>query len=122
MQRGPDTFDVLTEARRVLFRDRSGCAAAWARAINECFDAELTAADGGIDGTRVPEVGSETQTGVDDEANGVYYPHPVTSFKVKRKDGAKVFVNICSHPVIGPEEYILKMHPTPEVLIKKIIK
>lgn len=126
LQRSADTFDVLTTDRRVLFRDTTGSAPAWVKLINSSF--EETAISTDDCNQSGPNMGTNTDSGkddlgrrqslmapVDDAASGLYYPTPVTSFKVKKKDGSKVFVNICCHSILDEKEEILQPHPAVQV-------
>lgn len=92
----------------MVFRDKTGSAAAWVNLINASFEAnsgEVNAV------THIAVENMEIDDKQDDAARGVYYPSPTTSLKVKKKDGSKVFINICSHPVLGLDEYFLQLHP-----------
>lgn len=51
----------------------------------------------------------------DDVAAGVYFPVPITTFKIKKKDGSKIFVNLCSHSALDRDEEILSKHSVIEV-------
>lgn len=86
------------------------------RAINDGFD-EIDA-----DETRAMRnsitVGNLIESdlvAVDDASAGIYFPIPVTSCKVKRSDGGKVFVNICMHSTLEPDENVLNKHTATEV-------
>jgi hypothetical protein len=52
----------------------------------------------------------------DDAASGIYYPTAATTFKVKMKGGMKIFVNICYHESIPPDENMLICHPDVPIL------